>query len=269
MSLCDEEIVRRRQLAGRHAVDHLEEVGAQSCGSSSRGDSSRSRARGCARRARAADRASARAAARLTLKRSRTGGGTGSALTRRRVELGVERAELAASPACPPRAPSPRSCVIAIVLPDVFWMSSIPMHERKSRMLCCQQVSVLSGQRAQSAGFAAQSSERHHRRGVGCRDRRRSAPGAARCPPGASSSRRSRPAARDSYTVAAEACVSVSPPALTSCTRARRKRALRNASMRGVRRYDFSAPDVVVDHRDALERARAASSALQNAAPPS
>jgi len=34
--------------------------------------------------------------------------------------------------------------VIAMVLPEVFWMSSMPMHDRKSRMLCCQQVSVLT-----------------------------------------------------------------------------------------------------------------------------
>jgi hypothetical protein len=32
--------------------------------------------------------------------------------------------------------------VIAIVLPDVFWMSSMPMHDRKSRIECCQHVSV-------------------------------------------------------------------------------------------------------------------------------
>ena len=32
--------------------------------------------------------------------------------------------------------------VIAMVLPEVFWMSSIPMHDRKSRMLCCQQLNV-------------------------------------------------------------------------------------------------------------------------------
>ncbi len=50
------------------------------------------------------------------------------------------------------------------------------------------------------------------------------------------------PSSTLSYTVAAEACASVSPPAETSWTRARLSRALRNVSTRGIRRYDFSAP---------------------------
>ncbi len=81
----------------------------------------------------------------------RTSAGTGSASTRRRLSPAFRQPNSGVASRSTSRIQS-AVMVIAMVLPEVFWMSSIPMQERKSRMLCCQQASVWSARSRSVSG---------------------------------------------------------------------------------------------------------------------
>ena len=153
----DEEVVEAGQLAGRHAVDHLEEVGVHRAARvvdvvarAALGQHARRR------RQRQAGLALGRAGPRRGSARRRSAG-TGSAVTRARFWAAFSAPNSGVASASTSRTQS-AVMVIAMALPEVFWMSSMPMHERKSRMLCCQQLSVQSARVGELGGLAALAS---------------------------------------------------------------------------------------------------------------